>query len=38
MALGLLAANGPVDAAKLSHFECAGELSLAGELRAARSR
>jgi magnesium chelatase family protein len=36
MALGLLAANGQIDAAKLARFECAGELSLAGELRAVR--
>jgi magnesium chelatase family protein len=36
MALGLLAANGQIDAARLTGFECAGELSLAGELRAVR--
>lgn len=36
MALGLLAANGQLDAARLSRFECAGELSLAGELRPVR--
>ncbi|RZL37670.1 MAG: ATP-binding protein, partial [Rubrivivax sp.] len=36
MALGLLAANGQIDPARLSGFECAGELSLAGELRAVR--
>jgi len=36
IALGLLAANGQVDAARLARFECAGELSLAGELRAVR--
>ena len=36
MALGLLAANGQIDAARLAQFECAGELSLAGELRAVR--
>ncbi len=36
MALGLLAANGQIDAARLAHLECAGELSLAGELRAVR--
>lgn len=36
MALGLLAANGQIDAAKLARFECAGELSLAGELRPVR--
>ena len=36
MALGLLAANGQVDPARLARFECAGELSLAGELRPVR--
>jgi magnesium chelatase family protein len=36
MALGLLAANGQLDAARLARFECAGELSLAGELRPVR--
>ncbi|NCT83042.1 MAG: YifB family Mg chelatase-like AAA ATPase [Comamonadaceae bacterium] len=36
MALGLLAANGQIDAAALARFECAGELSLAGELRPVR--
>jgi magnesium chelatase family protein len=36
MALGLLAANGQVDAARLAALECAGELSLAGELRPVR--
>lgn len=36
MALGLLAANGQIDAARQARFECAGELSLAGELRAVR--
>ncbi|MDG0853026.1 ATP-binding protein [Pelomonas puraquae] len=36
MALGLLAANGQIDAARLATFECAGELSLAGELRPVR--
>lgn len=36
MALGLLAANGQIDAARLAGFECAGELSLAGELRPVR--
>ncbi len=36
MALGLLAANGQIDAAQLARFECAGELSLAGELRPVR--
>ena len=33
IALGLLAASGQIDAAKLEGLECAGELSLAGELR-----
>ncbi|PTT91157.1 hypothetical protein DBR42_04490, partial [Pelomonas sp. HMWF004] len=36
MALGLLAANGQIDAARLARFECAGELSLAGEIRPVR--
>ncbi|MFK4703363.1 ATP-binding protein [Roseateles asaccharophilus] len=36
MALGLLAANGQIDMARLARFECAGELSLAGELRPVR--
>ncbi|WP_457418994.1 YifB family Mg chelatase-like AAA ATPase [Roseateles sp. P5_E7] len=36
MALGLLAANGQLDATRLARFECAGELSLAGELRPVR--
>ncbi|RZJ02558.1 MAG: ATP-binding protein, partial [Rubrivivax sp.] len=36
MALGLLAANGQLDVAKLARLECAGELSLAGELRPVR--
>jgi len=36
MALGLLAANGQIDAARLARLECAGELSLAGELRPVR--
>ncbi|MFX8199519.1 magnesium chelatase domain-containing protein, partial [Acinetobacter baumannii] len=36
MALGLLAANGQIDASRLARFECAGELSLAGELRPVR--
>ena len=36
MALGLLAANGQVDAARLARLECAGELSLAGALRPVR--
>ena len=36
MALGLLAANGQVDPARLARLECAGELSLAGELRPVR--
>lgn len=36
MALGLLAANGQIDATRLAALECAGELSLAGELRPVR--
>ncbi|HEY4083980.1 MAG TPA: YifB family Mg chelatase-like AAA ATPase [Burkholderiaceae bacterium] len=36
IALGLLAANGQIDAARLDGIECAGELSLAGELRPVR--
>ena len=36
MALGVLAANGQIDPARLAGFECAGELSLAGELRPVR--
>jgi magnesium chelatase family protein len=36
IALGLLAANGQIDAARLDGLECAGELSLAGELRPVR--
>ncbi|MFG6467806.1 YifB family Mg chelatase-like AAA ATPase [Roseateles sp. BYS87W] len=36
MALGLLAANGQIDPARLARLECAGELSLAGELRPVR--
>ena len=36
IALGLLAANGQIDAARLAGIECAGELSLAGELRPIR--
>ncbi len=36
IALGLLAALGTIDAARLDHFEFAGELSLAGELRPVR--
>ncbi|MFN3861601.1 MAG: YifB family Mg chelatase-like AAA ATPase [Roseateles sp.] len=36
MALGLLAANGQIDPARLERLECAGELSLAGELRPVR--
>ncbi|MFT3954549.1 MAG: YifB family Mg chelatase-like AAA ATPase [Piscinibacter sp.] len=36
IALGILAANGQLDAAKLDAFEFAGELSLAGELRPVR--
>ena len=35
-ALGLLAADGQLDPARLAGFECAGELSLAGELRPVR--
>jgi magnesium chelatase family protein len=36
IALGILAADGQIDAAALSHYEFAGELSLAGELRPVR--
>ncbi|MET0519761.1 MAG: YifB family Mg chelatase-like AAA ATPase [Burkholderiaceae bacterium] len=36
IALGLLAASGQIEAARLDGFECAGELSLAGELRPVR--
>ena len=36
IALGLLAASGQIDPAKLEGLECAGELSLAGELRPVR--
>ena len=36
IALGILAASGQIDAAKLAGFEFAGELSLAGELRPVR--
>jgi magnesium chelatase family protein len=36
IALGLLAASGQIDAAPLAELECAGELSLAGELRPVR--
>ncbi|WP_144007167.1 magnesium chelatase domain-containing protein, partial [Pelomonas sp. KK5] len=36
IALGILAASGQIDAAKLAQIECAGELSLAGELRPVR--
>jgi magnesium chelatase family protein len=36
IALGILAADGQIDAAALQHFEFAGELSLAGELRPVR--
>jgi magnesium chelatase family protein len=36
IALGILAADGQIDAAALSRFEFAGELSLAGELRPVR--
>src|SRR6476620_1635962 len=36
IALGILAASGQVDGAKLARFEFAGELSLSGELRPVR--
>ncbi len=36
IALGVLAANGQLDASALARFDCAGELSLAGELRPVR--
>jgi magnesium chelatase family protein len=36
IALGVLAANGQIDVAALAQLECAGELSLAGELRPVR--
>ncbi|MDE2505489.1 MAG: ATP-dependent protease, partial [Burkholderiales bacterium] len=36
IALGILAACGAIDAARLADFEFAGELSLAGELRPVR--
>lgn len=36
IALGILAASGQIDAARLDAFEFAGELSLGGELRAVR--
>ena len=36
IALGILAADGQIDAAALQHYEFAGELSLAGELRPVR--
>jgi len=36
IALGLLAASGQIEAAALEQLECAGELSLAGELRPVR--
>src|SRR5688572_27473911 len=36
IALGILAASGQIDAAKLGRFEFAGELSLAGDLRPVR--
>lgn len=36
MALGILAANGQIDVQKLSRYEFAGELSLAGHLRPVR--
>lgn len=37
IALGLLAASGQIDASRLDSFECAGELSLGGELRPIRA-
>jgi len=36
IALGILAASGQIDAAQLERIECAGELSLTGELRPVR--
>ena len=36
IALGILAASGQIDATRLATLECAGELSLAGELRPIR--
>jgi magnesium chelatase family protein len=36
MALGILAASGQIDGTRLASLECAGELSLAGELRPIR--
>src|SRR5689334_14919966 len=36
IALGIIAANGGLDAARVARFEFAGELSLAGELRPVR--
>ncbi len=36
IALGILAASGQLDEARLDGFECAGELSLAGQLRPVR--
>src|SRR5437016_1519009 len=36
IALGILAANGQLDAQRVAQFEFAGELSLAGELRPVR--
>lgn len=36
IALGILAASGQLDLERLARFECAGELSLAGELRPVR--
>jgi magnesium chelatase family protein len=36
IALGILAASGQIDGARLEHFEFAGELSLSGELRPVR--
>ena len=38
IALGILAASGQIDPQRLDGFEFAGELSLAGDLRAARWR
>ncbi len=37
IALGLLAASGQIDVSRLDAFECAGELSLGGELRPIRA-
>ncbi len=36
IALGILAASGQIDGSRLAHFEFAGELSLAGDLRPVR--